>query len=66
MHSILDATFNGMGGSELYRHQLVPDLFPEGKPMLIDQWPDEDRLMFCGGEDAKAFYRNEIRLRGVA
>ncbi|AIK69005.1 hypothetical protein AVT20_gp44 [Mycobacterium phage Tiffany] len=64
--SIFDAKFNGMGGSEMYRAQIVPDLFPHEKPMLIDNWPEEDRLLFCGGEAAKEFYRNEIEKRGAA
>ncbi|QJD50152.1 hypothetical protein SEA_DANFORTH_49 [Mycobacterium phage Danforth] len=53
MHHLLDSTFNGMGGSELYRRELVPDAFPHQKPMLIDNWSDEDREMYVGGEYIK-------------
>ncbi|QDH93000.1 hypothetical protein SEA_STEPHIG9_50 [Mycobacterium phage Stephig9] len=53
MHHLLDSTFNGMGGSELYRRELVPDAFPHQKPMLIDNWSDEDREMYVGGEYVK-------------
>ncbi len=49
MHNIMDGTFNGMGGSEFYRAQIFPELFPHEKPMLIDNWPLQDRQMFCGG-----------------
>lgn len=53
MQSIFDATFNGMGGSEFYRAQITPDLFPHQKQMKVENWPEEDRVMFCGGEYAK-------------
>lgn len=48
MINLLDGTFNGMGGSEFYRGQVFPDLFPEAKPMLIENWPAQDREMYCG------------------
>lgn len=50
MHHLLDGTFNGMGGSELYRRELVPDLFPHQKAMRIENWSDDDREMYVGGE----------------
>lgn len=53
MHHLLDGTFNGMGGSELYRRELLPDLFPHRKPMLIDNWSEQDREMYVGGEFTK-------------
>ncbi|QFG10419.1 hypothetical protein KIV65_gp49 [Mycobacterium phage Anthony] len=53
MHNLFDGTFNGMAGSEMYRAQLVPDLFPKAKPMLVDNWSDEDREMYCGGQYVK-------------
>lgn len=46
--SIFDATFNGMGASEFYRAQITPDLFPHEKPMLVNNWPAEDREVYCG------------------
>lgn len=48
--NLFDSTFNGMPGSELYRAQAFPDLFPHPKPMLIDNWDPQDREMYCGGE----------------
>lgn len=47
--NLFDSVFNGMGGSELYRSQVSPDLFPHQKPMLIENWPIEDREMYVGG-----------------
>jgi len=53
MLNIFDPLFNGMGRSEMYRACLVPDLFKEEKPMLLRNWPAEDRVMYCGGEYLK-------------
>jgi len=53
MHSILDEQFNGMGASEMYRAQLVPDVFPHQKRMLLENWPKQDLEMFVGGEYLK-------------
>lgn len=47
---IFDPLFNGMPRSEMYRAQVVPELFPHEKPMLIGNWPQEDLEMFVGGE----------------
>lgn len=48
MNNIMDAVFNGMGGSEFYRAQVFPELFPHEKPMLINNWTENDREMYCG------------------
>ncbi|WP_165605982.1 hypothetical protein [Mycolicibacterium mucogenicum] len=48
--NLLDSAFNGMGGSELYRAELVPDAFPHAPRMRINQWPEEDRQMYVGGD----------------
>ena len=48
MHNIMDSLFNHMGRSELYRSLVFPELFPHEKPMLVENWPVEDQLMFCG------------------
>ena len=48
MYNIMDAIFNHMPRSEFYRSQVFPELFPHEKPMLVDQWPAEDQLMWCG------------------
>jgi len=44
----MDKMFNGMAGSEFYRAQVFPELFPHEKPMLVELWPVEDQIMFCG------------------
>jgi hypothetical protein len=46
--NIMDAFFNGMGGSEMYRAQVFPELFPHQKPMLVENWSRQDREMYCG------------------
>ena len=50
MNSIFDGGFNGATRSEMYRAQVAPELFPNEKPMLVRQWPAEDREAYCGGE----------------
>jgi hypothetical protein len=50
MHNLLDATFNGMGGSELYRAQIFPELFPHEPEMLLDNWSIDDLEMYVGGK----------------
>lgn len=57
--NIFDGTFNGMARSEMYRHQIVPDLFPHEKRMLIENWSEEERVAYCGGRDAWASYLRE-------
>lgn len=61
MNNIFDATFNGMGGGELYRAQLVPELYPaQLKPHpRFENWSDEDKEAYCGiyTDDAKALIR---------
>ena len=49
MHNLLDSTFNGMPGSEMYRAQVFPELWPHEKPMLIQNWSDDDIEMFVKG-----------------
>lgn len=63
-NNIFDAAFNGMGRSEFYRHQITPDLFPHEKPMLIENWPVQDREEYCGGTYTKGYYPRLVK--GVA
>lgn len=53
MHNLMDSLFNGMAGSEMYRAQVFPELFPHEKPMLIDNWSLEDIEMYCLGLTVK-------------
>ena len=46
--NIIDTIFNGMPRSELYRSQAFPEVFPHEKRMLIENWPAQDREMYCG------------------
>ncbi|AGK87526.1 sigma-K factor [Mycobacterium phage HINdeR] len=54
--SVLDG---GMLGdrSELYQAEVFPDLFPNEKPMLIENWSQEDREMYCGGDWTPGYLR---------
>jgi hypothetical protein len=47
--NIMDSFLNGMGGSELYRAQVFPELFPHEKRMLIENWSDQDITMYVKG-----------------
>jgi hypothetical protein len=48
VQTIFDPTFNGMARSEFYRAQAFPELFPREQRMLIENWSQQDREMFCG------------------
>jgi len=45
----MDPTFNGMPGSEMYRAQIFPELFPHEKRMLIENWDEQDIEMYVTG-----------------
>lgn len=47
--NIMDALFNGMAGSEFYRAQVFPELFPHEKQMLIQNWSALDIEMYVKG-----------------
>jgi hypothetical protein len=36
--------------NDLYRATVIPELYPEERPMCVDNWPAEDREAYCGGE----------------
>jgi hypothetical protein len=38
-----------MAGSELYRAQIFPELWPHQKPMLIENWSEDDIDMYVKG-----------------
>ncbi|QBP31437.1 sigma-K factor [Mycobacterium phage Miramae] len=54
---IFDGMFNGDDRMAMYRAQVFPELFPDEKPMLIDNWPAEDRELYCGGEYTPGYLR---------
>ncbi|AXH46792.1 hypothetical protein SEA_ACOLYTE_48 [Mycobacterium phage Acolyte] len=49
MTNIIDSTFNGMPGSEMYRAEVFPELFPHQKPMRLENWPQDDLEAYVGG-----------------
>ncbi|OHT67805.1 hypothetical protein [Mycobacteroides chelonae] len=55
MNSIYDGSFNGQPRSQMYRAQVTPELFPHEKPMRVENWSDEDREAYCGGEFTKGY-----------
>ena len=57
MNNIMDSLFNGMAASEFYRAQVFPELFPHEKPMLIHNWSEQDREMYCGVTNATPFHQ---------
>lgn len=46
--NIMDPDFNGPG-SELYRAELFPDLFPHTPTMRLENWAQQDLEMYVGG-----------------
>lgn len=44
----MDSVFNGMPGSEHYRAQVFPELYPDASRMLVENWSVEDQEMYCG------------------
>ncbi|QFG04532.1 hypothetical protein SEA_JEEVES_57 [Mycobacterium phage Jeeves] len=55
--NIMDSVFNGMPGSEMYRAEVFPELFPHQERMRLENWPAEERAPLVGGAEAIAFYR---------
>ena len=49
MNNLLDSTFNGMAGSEFYRAQVFPELYPHEKRMMIENWSQDDIEMYVTG-----------------
>lgn len=49
MLNIMDGLFNGMAGSEFYRAQVFPELFPHEKQMMIQNWSKDDIEMYVKG-----------------
>lgn len=54
MLNIMDSVFNGMARIEMYRAQLVPELFPNQKPFLIGNWSVDELEMYCGIYERKS------------
>lgn len=56
MHNLIDPMFNGMPGSEMYRAQLFPELFPHQPEMRLENWPLEDLEMYVGGPFTRGYF----------
>jgi Phage gene product 52 len=52
MMNVIDPEFNGPG-SEGYRAEVFPELWPHAPRQKVEQWPEEDRLAWCGGAEFK-------------
>lgn len=53
MNGIFESAFNGSPRSEMYRALIAPDLFPNERPMRIENWSAQDREEYCGGVYAR-------------
>jgi len=49
VHNLMDGLFNGMAGSEFYRAQVFPELFPHEKRMMTENWDEQDIEMYVTG-----------------
>jgi hypothetical protein len=54
--SIFDSVY-AADGIDMYRAQVMPDLYPNEKPMLLQNWHEEDLEAYCGGEYIKGYLR---------
>jgi len=48
IHNIFDPVFNGLGGGEMYRAAVIPDLYPDQKPWRLENWSEDERELDCG------------------
>lgn len=54
---VMEQGFNGNDRTEMYRAWVFPELFPDEKQPLIENWSQEDREMYCGGEYTVGYRR---------
>ncbi|ASZ75487.1 sigma-K factor [Mycobacterium phage Kimona] len=54
--SVIDGGLLGDRAS-MYQAAVFPDVFPDEPQMLVDNWSDEDRAMYCGGEYTPGYLR---------
>ena len=48
--NIFDGEFSSVTRVDMYRAAVTPELYPDERPMRLDNWCDEDRAAFCGGQ----------------
>lgn len=46
--------------TDMYRAQVFPELYPNEKPMLVENWHPEDREMYLGGEYTTGYRRLRV------
>lgn len=46
--------------TDMYRAQVFPELYPNEKPMLIGNWPQEDLEAYCGGVYTPGYRRLKV------
>lgn len=46
--------------TDMYRAQVFPELYPDEKPMLVENWHPEDREAFVGGEYTPGYRRLRV------
>jgi hypothetical protein len=55
MYNIFDTGVT-IARTEMYQGQVLPELFPDERPMRVEQWDPEDQVAYCGGSYAKVAY----------
>ncbi|AEK09294.1 hypothetical protein SEA_SQUEE_49 [Mycobacterium phage Squee] len=50
--NIFDGQFSGMSGVDMYRAWVTPELYPNQKRALIENWDPQDIEMYVGGRSA--------------
>lgn len=48
MNNIYDSQFNGLARGMMYRAWVFPDVFPDERPAMLQNWSDEEKEAFCG------------------
>lgn len=43
--------------TDMYRAQVFPELYPDENPMLVENWPADDREAYCGGQYTPGYRR---------
>lgn len=48
MSNVFDPEFSSMPRVDLYRFEIVGELYPGERPMMLGNWIAEDREAYCG------------------
>ena len=63
--NLMDSLFNGMGGSEMYRAQVFPELFPNQPQMRLENWSLEDLEQYVGGKFTPGYEFKQYKQRYI-